>query len=265
MSSPRYGTPLIGVFDSGLGGLSVLKALHQQSASTPLLYVADSGHAPYGERDLAHVVDRSLKITRHLVEQGARTVVVACNTATAAAIDTLRQHFSGLVLVGVEPGIKPAAALSENKRIGVMATPSTLASKRFATLIERYAPACEVLRVPCPGLVAAIEQGDAAKADIESLLDRFCQPLMASRSDTVVLGCTHYPFVREAIARRLGSQVQLLDTSDAVARHALALHGATAATGEPPLRLQTTGDPQVLERFARTRLGLNASIETLSL
>jgi glutamate racemase len=247
---------LIGVFDSGVGGLSVLRALHQRRPDCSLLYLADSGHAPYGERDVAHVVERSLKITRHLVDQGAHMVVVACNTATAAAIEAMREHFPWLALVGVEPGVKPAALMSRNKRIGVMATPSTLSSPRFATLVERHAPGCQVVAMPCPGLAAAIERGDAADDEINALLDRYCGPLKDARVDTVVLGCTHYPFVADRISLRLGPGVTLLDTAEAVARHALNLHGSAIPDSRPEVRLQTTGDTEVLERLAQRGLGL---------
>jgi glutamate racemase len=257
--------PLIGVFDSGVGGLSVLRALHLRRPDCSLLYVADSGHAPYGERDPEHVERRSLRIARHLVGQGARMVVVACNTATAAAIEALRANFPELALVGVEPGVKPAALASINKRIGVMATPSTLSSARFATLVERHAPGCVVVRQPCPGLAAAIEQGEIADAEVDRLLDRFCQPLVEAGVDTVVLGCTHYPFVADRIAMRLGPAVKLLDTADAVARHAINLHGAGTAGGSPFVRLQSTGDTAVLERLAHTGLGLVLTTQFIDL
>lgn len=255
--------PLIGVFDSGVGGLSVLRALHQRRPDCSLLYLADSGHAPYGERDVAHVVDRSLKITQYLRDEGARMVVVACNTATAAAIEAMREHFPRLALVGVEPGVKPAALMSRNKRIGVMATPSTLASPRFATLVERHAPACQVISIPCPGLAAAIERGDAADGEIDTLLDRYCAPLKDAHVDTVVLGCTHYPFVADRISSRLGPGVVLLDTAEAVARHALNLHGSTIPDSRPEVQLQTTGDTEVLERLARRGLGLITTAEQI--
>lgn len=247
---------LIGVFDSGVGGLSVLRALHRQRPDCAFLYVADSGHAPYGERDVAHVVDRSLKIAQYMAAQGARMVVVACNTATAAAIDALRERFAHLALVGVEPGVKPAATASRNKRIGVMATPSTLASARFATLVQRHAPGCLVVPQACPGLAAAIEHGGAADVEIDALLDRYTKPLTEAQVDTVVLGCTHYPFVADRIAKRLGANVTILDTADAVARHALNLHGTSGLVSSPDVRLQTTGETSVLERLALAHLGL---------
>jgi glutamate racemase len=259
---------LIGVFDSGVGGLSVLRALHGKRPDADLHYIADSGHAPYGDRDAAHVIERSVRLTDHLVGLGANMVVVACNTATAWAIDTLRARHPSLLLVGVEPGVKPAAVLSRSQRIGVMATPATLASTRFANLVTRHAPRCTVTPLPCPGLAAAIEQGHDSQQEVDRLLDGFCAQLRLADVDTVVLGCTHYPFVAERIAQRL-PQVQLIDTADAVATQALRLRGTDAgqsASGtRPRLLLQSTGDTTVLERLAREGLGLHERAEFIAI
>lgn len=256
--------PLIGVFDSGVGGLSVLKALREQRPDIPLLYFADSGHAPYGERDVAHVVNRSRRITRYLVDQGACMVVVACNTATAAAIEAVRAEFPGLALVGVEPGVKPAAASSQNRRIGVLATPSTLSSPRFATLVARHAPGCHVVPVPCPGLAAAIEGGSATMPQVRELLNQFCSRLQAEHVDTVVLGCTHYPFVAEDIANRMGPDVMVLDTASAVARQAITLYRHPQQSALGSVRLVTTGDGTVLQRLAAEKLSLVATAQTVA-
>lgn len=266
---PTPNPGLIGIFDSGVGGLSVLRALHLRRPGAPLLYVADSGHAPYGDRDPDHVLDRSRKVVDHLVAQGARLVVVACNTATAWAIDELRTVHPTLAWVGVEPGVKPAALASTKHRIAVMATPSTLASARFAELVARHASGCEVLAVPCAGLAAAIEQGEQGTEEVDRLLDRYCAPLPGLGVDTVVLGCTHYPFVADRIAARLPVGIRLLDTSDAVARRAVEL--LPAAAGPPntteviDIRLQTTGAPEVLVRMARAGLGRAVKVEPIAL
>lgn len=260
MSPATSSLPLIGVFDSGVGGLSVLKALREQRPDIPLLYFADSGHAPYGERDVAHVVDRSLRITRYLVQQGANLVVVACNTATAAAIEAVRAEFPSLALVGVEPGVKPAAAQSTTHRIGVMATPSTLASPRFATLVARHAPNCHVVPMPCPGLAAAIEGGGGSMPKVRELLDRFCTHLAAEHVDTVVLGCTHYPFVADEIAARLGPRVNILDTASAVAQQAIRLYRRAPQATTGSVRLVSTGEGAVLQRLAAEKLALDAGV-----
>jgi glutamate racemase len=257
-SAPAIALPTpVGVFDSGVGGLSVLRALHRHLPGLPLHYVADSAHAPYGDRDTPHVLRRSQRIVKHLVDQGARLVVVACNTATALAIDQLRHDFPEVDFVGVEPGVKPAALASAAKRIAVMATPATLASARYADVVARHAPGCEVHPVPCAGLAAAIEQGESGREEVERLLDRYCAPLNTLGVDTVVLGCTHYPFVAERIASRLQPGIALLDTADAVARRAAALLAPTASPRAPlaALQLHTTGDPALLMRMALAGLG----------
>ncbi len=249
--APHANASLVGVFDSGVGGLSVLRALQRQLPQSPLLYVADAGHAPYGDRDPAHVRQRSEHVVDHLVDQGARMVVIACNTATAWAVDAVRARHPGVAFVGVEPGVKPAALASARRSIAVMATPSTLASTRYADLVTRHAPGCRVYAVPCSGLAAAIERGEAGLAEVDRLLDLYCAPLASLDIDTVVLGCTHYPFVAERIAARLGPGVQLLDTADAVARRAADLLAPPAApAAAATVSLQTTGDPDLLARMA---------------
>jgi len=258
---------LIGVFDSGVGGLSVLRALHRQMPQAPLLYVADAGHAPYGDRDPAHVCQRSERVVDHLVDQGARLVVIACNTATAWAVDSVRVRHPGVAFVGVEPGVKPAALASSRRSIAVMATPSTLASERYADLVKRHAPGCQVHPVPCSGLAAAIEQGEAGLAEVDRLLDLYCAPLVSLGVDTVVLGCTHYPFVAERIAARLGPGIHLLDTADAVARRAADLLAPLAATCDAlaTVVLQTTGEPDLLSRMALAGLGRTLPVHCIQI
>jgi glutamate racemase len=208
----------IGVFDSGLGGLSVLQALRHQVPGAELLYVADSGHAPYGERDVAHITTRSGHITRFLLTQGAQIIVVACNTATAAAVQHLRHTWPAVPIVGVEPGIKPALAMSPTGRIGVMATPATLGSERFRALLNRHADNAKVTLQACPGLAREIEHGLLDSPKLRQLVQGFTAPLKGAEVDTVVLGCTHYPFVRHLIQEEMGPDVTIVDTSDAVAR-----------------------------------------------
>lgn len=260
----------IGIFDSGVGGLSVLRALHGLRPDAQLHYLADSGHAPYGDRGPDHVIARSLRVADHLVGQGAGLLVVACNTATAYAIEALRQRHPQLPMVGVEPGVKPAAAMSRTGHIAVLATPGTLASPRFQTLIDRHAPGCRVMRVPCPGLAAAIEQGDAGRRQVQQLLDMFCKPLHGANIDTVVLGCTHYPFVQDEILARLDPGMKLLDTAQAVAQQAMRLgklHSLPETYNGPwhNVILESTGQPDVLARLARQALGLTAPVTTVDI
>ena len=245
----------IGVFDSGVGGLSVLRALRQSLPGHALHYVADSAHAPYGERDEAHAIDRSMRITRHLVDHGAGIVVVACNTATAAAVRQLRAAWPALPIVGVEPGIKPALAQSTNGRIGVMATAATLASAKFKHLVETHRADQQIHLQACTGLAAAIERGDLASPEIDALVEQHCQPLREAGVDTVVLGCTHYPFVETTIACIMGPQVRIVDTAQAIARRVLQIVTEQFATADEPatgkVLLETTGDLAALDRFAR--------------
>jgi glutamate racemase len=248
----------IGVFDSGLGGLSVLRALRKRLPQAELLYVADSAHAPYGERDEDFIAQRSEALCQFLLGQGVHAIVVACNTATAAAIHTLRSSHPALPIVGVEPGVKPAVALSPGGRIGVLATPRTLASDKFQALLHRHGRSAQVFTQACPGLAAAIENGELNDPALHALVQRFTQPLKTAQVDTVVLGCTHYPFVAHLIQKELGSGVTIVDTAQAVADHTARLCARLipAATSPGKLRLWTSGDPAHLNAVAGNWLNL---------
>ncbi len=251
----------IGVFDSGVGGLSVLRELRTQLPSAPLVYVADSGHAPYGERSDAYVIERSRHIALHLQAQGAIGIVVACNTATAIAVRHLRELMPELPIVGVEPGLKPAVAATRNGRIGVLATPGTLASQKFQRLLQAQA-GVTVLARPCPGLAQLIEQGDLAAPALRTAIEAHCAALSAADVDTVVLGCTHYAFIRDHIEAAMGSQVRIIDTAHAVARHTVrTLAGRFAAEGAADTHLQTTGDPQRLREIASAWLAFPCTVD----
>jgi len=264
----------IGVFDSGLGGLSVLRALRAEMPAAALLYVADSGHAPYGERDDAFIQARSEHISDFLVHQGADAIVVACNTATAAAIHRLRLRCGDLPVIGVEPGVKPAVALSTSKRVGVLATPGTLGSLKFRRLVEQHGQDAHLVLQACPGLAREIESGVLDTPALREMIARFCAPLREAQVDTVVLGCTHYPFVAPLIQSALGQHVHIVDTARAVAqhtqrvsaRHRSAPHAATALAHASPsgeTRLWSSADPQHLQRVALAWLGLDAVAKAL--
>jgi glutamate racemase len=253
--------PALGVFDSGVGGLSVLQALRRALPLAPLHYVADSAFAPYGERREDEILDRSRRIVAHLLGQGAGLMVVACNTATAVAIDTLRREHPGTAFVGVEPGVRPALALSARRRIAVMATEATLHSERFRALVQREAAGAHVHLQPCPGLAAAIERDALDAPGLQALISRYAAAVRAADVDVVALGCTHYPFVARDIASALGPRVLLVDTADAVAAQAARLWHAPADSGtEATCRLQTTGDPQQLGRFVTRWLDIDATV-----
>lgn len=262
----------VGVFDSGIGGLSILQALRAELPGERYVYVADSGHAPYGERDAAHVIERSFAITRHLLgTHQIKTLVVACNTATAAAIHLLRQEFPELPIVGVEPALKPAAQLTHTGRVGVMATRGTLESAKFRTLLDSLTGQAEFILQACDGLADAIERQDDAA--IQALCARYTQAIdhygsQAGEVDAVVLGCTHYPFATRTLRALLGEAVQLIDSGAPVARQTRRLLQAGAglsAERQAGVGLYATGYPERLHAAATHWLGLAQPVELITI
>lgn len=208
----------VGVMDSGVGGISVLKHIHALLPQEELSYFADSQHAPYGTKTADEIKARCFEITDFLIDKGIKALVVACNTATAAAIDDLRNRYPELPIIGMEPAVKPAAAATRNGIIGVLATVGTLKSAQFAALLESYGRNVEVVTQGCIGLVECIERGELDATETYNLIRQYCAPLLAHGADTIVLGCTHYPFVRPLIERVVGPDVILVDTGAAVAK-----------------------------------------------
>lgn len=263
----------IGIFDSGVGGLSVLRHIQAQLPHENLLYFADSGFAPYGGKPEEFIVNRALAITDFLLQHDAKAIVVACNTATAAAIKALRARYPHLPLVGAEPGLKPAAALTTNNMIGVLATEGTLASSKFKQLSE-YVSArtgVRVLTQACIGLADQIEKGELQSAATTLLVQRYVAPLIAQGADTLVLGCTHYPFVRpliqDAICRLTSHPVSIIDTGLPIAlqlARLLTQHDLANTSGDPCLlQAFTTGGEAVLKNAFSNLLNLQASIATV--
>ncbi len=207
----------IGIFDSGIGGLSIARRIRELMPSENLLYVADSIHAPYGEKSERYIQQRSDTIARFLIEQNAKAIVVACNTATVSAIKNLRADFD-LPIIGVEPGIKPAALQSKSGVIGVLATSQTLKSESFNNLSRLFSESVRVEIQPCPGLVEQIEALDLEGAQTERLVARYVAPLIQKGADHIVLGCTHYAFLAPMIRRAAGAHVEVVNTDMAVAR-----------------------------------------------
>jgi glutamate racemase len=244
----------IGIFDSGVGGLSVLRHVRALLPHEDLLYVADSGHAPYGDRSPNWIRARSLQLADWLVGQGAKAIVVACNTATAAAASALRAH-RALPVIAMEPAVKPAAAATRSGVVGVLATTATLESARFAALLDHFAADVHVVAQPCPGLVERIERGELDTPSTRALVAGFVAPVLARGADTIVLGCTHYPFVRDAITAAAGPEVTLVETGAAVAREvrrrlaAAGLLAPAARAGRPGLL--TTGGARAAETARR--------------
>jgi glutamate racemase len=208
----------VGVFDSGVGGISVLQHIHGLLPHEQLLYVADSRYAPYGSKTPQEIQSRCFEIADFLIAKGVKAIVVACNTATAAAIDMMREKYS-LPIIGMEPAVKPAAEASRNGVIGVLATVGTLKSAQFAGLLESYGRNVKVVTQGCIGLVECIERGELSTDNTFDLLKQYCQPLLDEGADTIVLGCTHYPFVKPLIQQIVGDGVTLIDTGAAVAKH----------------------------------------------
>ncbi len=267
----------IGVFDSGVGGLSVLRALHAELPGERFVYVADGGHAPYGERDDTHVIARSHAVARHLVKQHAiKALVVACNTATAAAIQRLRLDFPELPIVGIEPALKPAASSSQTKHIGVLATRGTLNSEKFRALLATLQDQAHFVVQPCDGLADAIECDDAIKT--EALCAYFTRAmgqfgLERGEMDTLVLGCTHYPFASDALHACVGQAVVFLEGGAPVARQTrrllearswLAPQGAQVAPAASTV-FGTTGNAGQLQSAIARWLQLDIHVQTLSI
>lgn len=270
LPSPMDQERPIGVFDSGIGGLSVLRHICTHLPQENLLYFADSGFAPYGGKPEEVIVARSLGIAAFLLEQGAKALVVACNTATAASIKALRERYPDLPVVGVEPGLKPGAAITRTRKVGVLATERTLASDKFRQLREHTSAATDVQFLPqaCKGLADQVEKGELHSPATMALLNQYVTPLLQQGADTLVLGCTHYPFVRPAIESLIKQvspgPVEIIDTGAAVARqlgrlldqHALRRQDAPAGA----LRAFTTGSQTTLAKAFDALLHLHPEI-----
>ncbi|MFT4723672.1 MAG: glutamate racemase [Colwellia sp.] len=202
----------IGVFDSGIGGLSIAKCIHKNLPHENIIYVADSQFAPYGDKSSVNIIERVNKITDWLINQQVKAIVVACNTATVSAIDQLRLRVS-IPIIGVEPAIKPAAIHSKTKKIALLVTEATAINTRFLSLVNKHRNGTEIYIQPCPGLVELIEQGLYESEQCRKILNVFLLPLVQSNIDTLVLGCTHYPFVRQLIQDIVGDKITIMETA----------------------------------------------------
>jgi glutamate racemase len=256
----------IGVFDSGLGGLSVLQEIRAMLPAEDLVYVADSAYCPYGIRTPQEILERSLAVSEALIVIGVKLTVVACNTACSVALEELRARFP-LPIVGLEPAVKPAIGQTKSGKIAVIATPATVAGKRLRKLIQLHGGEVEVRLVAAPGWVDLVEsgqiRGDAARTAVETLIS----PLLAEGVDTLVLGCTHYPFLRSVIDELTGGSVRMIDSGEAIARRTRDLldwggmrrnHGHDGA-----LRILTTGDAAAMSDISSRLLGRDLTAEHL--
>ena len=207
----------IGVFDSGVGGLSVLQEIRRVLPQEDIIYYADSAHCPYGLKTPEEIISRSFKICDFLLSLNCKMLVVACNTASVAGLDLYRQKYP-IPIVGMEPAIKPAISATKNGKIGVLATGVTLSGNRFSSLLEKYQNGAEVYSQPCPGLVEQVEKGCHNSTETAQLLKNYISPLLDKGVDTIVLGCTHYPFLKGTVRETVGLEITIIDTGEAVAR-----------------------------------------------
>lgn len=258
----------VGVFDSGIGGLSVLRVLQAALPDEDFIYIADQARVPYGPRPIEDVRVFSVDIVRMLLGQGAKAVVVACNTASAAALHHLRRIFPETPFIGMEPAVKPAAETTRTGIVGVLATPATFQGELFASVVERFARDVRVLQHAPLGLVEQIEAGRFDDPKTRMILENALHPMLAQNIDTIVLGCTHYPFVIPQIRQIAGDGVRVIDPSPAIAaqtRRVLAQHNLLNPSGRGSVRFYTTGDPTSMQAQVNLLLGLDVAAERLAI
>jgi len=263
----------IGIFDSGIGGLSVLRAILREPINRPIIYLADQAHVPYGQRSLADVRQFSQDISSYLIDQGCKIIVVACNTASAAALYSLRMSFPEVPFVGMEPAVKPAAEQTRSGVVGVLATPATFQGVLYASVVERFAGNVQLLQATCPGLVEQIEAGRLDSPETREILSTALGPMLDQGIDTIVLGCTHYPFVIPLIQEIAGPTVRVIDPAPAIARQVRRVLVKNQSAGYqhelPPssvlLRMITTGSPSKMADLLPRLLGRSITVERLTL
>lgn len=259
----------VGVFDSGVGGLSVLTEIRRELPCENILYLADTKHMPYGSRPLSEVRAFSQSIVEFFLNKGVKLVVVACNTASAASLKYLREIYPLVPFVGMEPAVKPAAAHSRSGKVGVLATQATFQGELFESVVERFAKDVEVFETPCPGLAEYIEHVPDNTDGLEQLLRQWIDPLLEQGIDSLVLGCTHYPLVKEAIQRVAGESITIFDPSNAIARRVrqvLGDNGGLAETTENGVtEYYTTGDINAFRGVVEKILAQNTAVRQVRL
>ncbi|MBL8062383.1 MAG: glutamate racemase [Anaerolineales bacterium] len=259
MINPSYP---IGVFDSGVGGLSVLREIRALMPGEDIIYFGDQVHVPYGPRSLKQIQDFSEGITRYLLTQNSKIVVVACNTASAAALTYLRQTFPEMQFVGMEPAVKPAAEKTLTRKVGVLATPATFQGALYASVVERFANGVELFQNTCSGLVQQIEMGNLNGEETRTILEDALHPMLEKNIDTVVLGCTHYPFVIPLIEKIVGEKVRVIDPAPAVARQVKRLLEARGMTNQNSgeLHFVTSGEVDSVKAILKVLLGIDGEV-----
>lgn len=261
----KHGHP-IGIFDSGAGGLSVLREVRTLMPHEDILYFGDQGHVPYGPRAMGQIQDFSEGITRYLLEQKSKIIVVACNTASAAALKYLRDKFSDTQFVGMEPAVKPAAEKTRTGRVGVLATPATFQGALYASVVERFANGVELFQNTCGELVQQIEKGNLYGAETRRILEDALHPMLEKNIDTVVLGCTHYPFVIPLIEEIVGDKVRVIDPAPAVARQVKRLlkAGRRENSNGGRVRFVTSGEADQVKSIIEILLGIESEVEAVT-
>jgi glutamate racemase len=258
----------IGIFDSGVGGLSVLREIRALLPAQPIIYFGDQGHVPYGSRQIEEVRAFAHAITKYLLERSARLIVVACNTASVAALHSLRQAYPQFPFVGMEPAVKPAAQKSHSRKVGVLATAATFQTSMYASVVERFANGVTIMEDPCVGLVDQIETGNLDGEQTRTILERALLPMKAAGVDTIVMGCTHYPFVIPAIQQIVGLDVRVIDPAPAIARQTrrmLEAHNLLIEDGpEASLQFITSGDSAQFRRALRQLLRLDCPVHKVT-
>mgnify|MGYP001435503729 CR=1 FL=1 len=254
----------VGIFDSGLGGLSVVRELRKQLPAQPMIYFGDQIHTPYGVRSLEEVRQLTTKAVQFLFGQGAQLIVIACNTASVASLKSLRAQFPETPFVGMEPAVKPAAEQTHSKVVGVLATYATFQSELYASVVERFARDVKVLQSPCPGLVAEIEKGNLRGDETWKILHTALDPMIAEGIDTVVMGCTHYPFVIPLVKEIVGPDVVVIDPAPAIARRTeflLKEHGwLNTEGGQADIVFYTSGNPRSLSDLLPELIGESGEV-----
>ena len=258
----------IGVFDSGVGGLSVLRAMCKQMPNESMIYFGDQGHVPYGSRSMEEIQKFSEGITRFLLNKNSKLIVVACNTASAAALTYLRKRFPDVSFVGMEPAVKPAAEITKTGKVGVLATPATFQGALYASVVERFGAGVELFQHTCPGLVSQIENGELDSPKTRAILEDALLPMLEKNIDTVVLGCTHYPFVIPLIQQIVGDNVRVIDPAPSVARQANRLLEASGmlnhADKAARVEFFTSADSISMKSLLPLLLGTNGNVQRVT-
>jgi len=258
----------IGIFDSGVGGLSVLREVRALMPQENIIYFGDQGHVPYGPRPMMQIQDFSEAITRFLLAQNAKIIVVACNTASAAALKYLRETFPAVQFVGMEPAVKPAAEKTQTGKVGVLATPATFQGALYASVVERFANGVELFQNTCNGLVQQIERGNLNGDETKKILEDALHPMLEKNIDTVVLGCTHYPFVIPLIERIVGENVRVIDPAPSVAKQVKRLveagEMANQSGQDGNVHFITSGEADSVRSIIKVLLKNDVKVETVT-